>query len=428
MITGAMRTTATDVLDAHTNLLPFHLLVNKHCQRAALQLATLPESHLLHKPVKNVAACNVKKHPTPLHELMHTYKIKPQLTKTIRSVRQDTKWAPNLATRTAGTAEQAEKEDGDDQADIQVYSDGSGIEGRIGAAAVLYRDGVLQGELRFHLGSDKHHMVYEGEGIGMVLGLELIRLERHVNGPTSMGVDNQAAISATGLIQLAPSHYIWDLFHQRLQMVTGRHKDMDLTVQWTPGHVGIQGNERVDEEAKRAAQEGSSAPHMLPAPLRRTLPRSKSALKQAYQKKLKLAAQRVWHMSPRYTWIKSMYPTLPSTKFKKLVALLPRKHASLLIQLRTGHIPLNKHLHHISKAESPICPCCQRFNETIHHFLILCPAHQNAWRTMIQAAGRDATSLTRLLSDPELLSHLFCFIGRSGRLRSVFGDVTPVIA
>ena len=81
---------------------------------------------------------------------------------------------PNLATRTAGTAEQAEKEDRDDQADIQVYSDGSGIEGKIGVAAVLYRDVVLQGELRFHLGSDKHHTVYEGEGIGMVLGLELI--------------------------------------------------------------------------------------------------------------------------------------------------------------------------------------------------------------------------------------------------------------
>jgi len=200
MITGAMRTTATDVLDVHTDLLPFHLLVDKHRQRAALRLATLPESHPLHKPVKNAAARNVKKHPTPLHELMHTYKIKPQLTETIRSVRQDTKWAPNLATRTAGTAEQAEKEDGDDQADIQVYSDGSGIEGKIGAAAVLYRDGVLQGELRFHLGSDKHHTVYEGEGIGMVLGLELIRSERHVNRLTSMGVDNQAAISATGLI------------------------------------------------------------------------------------------------------------------------------------------------------------------------------------------------------------------------------------
>ena len=47
---------------------------------------------------------------------------------------------------------------------------------------------------------------------------------------------------------------------------------------------------------------------------------------------------------------------------------------------------------------------------------------------MIQAAGRDTTSLTKLLSDPELLLHLSRFIGRSGRLRSVFGDVIPVNA
>ncbi|KAG2071032.1 hypothetical protein BDR04DRAFT_1017025, partial [Suillus decipiens] len=31
----------------------------------------------------------------------------------------------------------------------------------------------------------------------------------------------------------------------------------------------------------------------------------------------------------------------------------PRKHGALLIQLRTGHIPLNKNLHKISRAPVP---------------------------------------------------------------------------
>ena len=41
--------------------------------------------------------------------------------------------------------------------------------------------------------------------------------------------------------------------------------------------MGIQGNEKADEEAKKAAREGSSAQNLLPAPLRKMLPRSKAA-------------------------------------------------------------------------------------------------------------------------------------------------------
>ena len=51
-ITGAMHSTATDILDAHADLLPFTLLVNQICQRAALRLSTLPDTHPLYKHVK----------------------------------------------------------------------------------------------------------------------------------------------------------------------------------------------------------------------------------------------------------------------------------------------------------------------------------------------------------------------------------------
>ncbi|KAF8231877.1 hypothetical protein L208DRAFT_1466842 [Tricholoma matsutake] len=54
-----------------------------------------------------------------------------------------------------------------------------------------------------------------------------------------------------------------------------------------------------------------------------------------------------------------------------------RKHTSLLLQLRTGHIPLNKHLHWIQKAELPTCPCCHHHDETVAHYVLHCPAHGN---------------------------------------------------
>ena len=59
--------------------------------------------------------------------------------------------------------------------------DGSGIEGQIGAAAVLYCNGVLKNTRRMRLGSEKHHTVFEGDGIGLILGLELIKEEEMVD-------------------------------------------------------------------------------------------------------------------------------------------------------------------------------------------------------------------------------------------------------
>ena len=72
-ITGGMSTTANDVLDILSNLLPFHLLIEKHRYQAALRLASLPKLHPLHKPIAKAATQYVKRHPTPLHYMMHEY-------------------------------------------------------------------------------------------------------------------------------------------------------------------------------------------------------------------------------------------------------------------------------------------------------------------------------------------------------------------
>lgn len=48
LITGAMRTTATDVMESHANLLPMTALVRQLCQHAAIRLCTLPQNHPLH--------------------------------------------------------------------------------------------------------------------------------------------------------------------------------------------------------------------------------------------------------------------------------------------------------------------------------------------------------------------------------------------
>ena len=242
----------------HANLLPFHLMVDKVQFQAAIRLATLPNTYPLYKAVKQAAQRFVKKHHSPLHELMYKFKLKPELLEKISAVRQNPKWEPRVAIRIAGDKEKAQEEDRADHASIKVYTDGSGIEGQIGAAAVLYWDGVLVKRRRMRLGSEKHHTVFEGEGIGLILRLELIREEEWAEGMVSIGINNVAAISTTHAIKPSSSHYIWDIFHQRVRMLYNKHKGLDLLVRWTPGHTGIAENKKADEEAKKAAREGSS--------------------------------------------------------------------------------------------------------------------------------------------------------------------------
>lgn len=68
-----------------------------------------------------------------------------------------------------------------DKAGIRIYSDGSGFEGGIGAAAVLYRGNNEPKTLKYHLGPATEHTVYKGEGVGAMLGMELLRREKDMD-------------------------------------------------------------------------------------------------------------------------------------------------------------------------------------------------------------------------------------------------------
>jgi hypothetical protein len=123
----------------------------------------------------------------------------------------------------------------------------------------------------------------------MILGLKLIREKQYPNRTIPMVVDNTSAITVMHSIKLGPGHYLWDLFHLWLQMVSDRHQDMDLLIRWTPGHISIKGNKEANKEAKMAAKHGSSPNQKLPSQLWKMLPCRKSAVQQAYHTKLKQA-------------------------------------------------------------------------------------------------------------------------------------------
>jgi len=120
--------------------------------------------------------------------------------------------------------------------------------------------------------------------------------------------------------------------------------------------------------------------------------------------------------------MKKTDPTAPSNKYIKLVTSLPRKIASILTQ-QTGHGSLAKHLYHIRKSGSPICPACQWGEESVQHFLLHCQAHQTARQTLHTNTGGWDINIMKLFTTPKMLHTLFKYMAEMGCFHSALGDI-----
>ena len=89
---------------------------------------------------------------------MHRYSIKPQNVEIVKAVRYDTRWKPRITTEVAADIKKAIEAIARENPDVNVFTDGSGMEGKVGAGAVLYRNGRLKTKLHHQLGSTRHHI------------------------------------------------------------------------------------------------------------------------------------------------------------------------------------------------------------------------------------------------------------------------------
>ena len=136
-------------------------------------------------------------------------------------------------------------------------------------------------------------------------------------------------------------------------------------------------HKKANTNAKQVARGNTSPHHSLPKPLKKDLPASISAIFQAQKTKIHNRWLHRWKALPRYCNIHTIDKSTPLKKWLNLVTNLSWAQASLLLQLHSGHIGQNKHLHHIKHTNSPACPnCLNTPQETIHHFFFECDKFQ----------------------------------------------------
>jgi hypothetical protein len=176
-VNGALHTTPNNLLDAHADLYPIELALLDACHRSLIRICTLPNPHPLHNIIDIYSTHHTCKHHTSLHKLLSFFSnICPQHVETVQPTSHYNNPPNTFSTLTTSGREELIKMEMNNDAEIKIFTDGSGIGGQVGAAAVLYRKGRPNPQkiLQYHLGSLAMHTIYKGELVAAMLGAWLL--------------------------------------------------------------------------------------------------------------------------------------------------------------------------------------------------------------------------------------------------------------
>ena len=200
-IIGCFRTTATIAMEMETELPPPHIRLQGKILRNLTRIQTLPEKHPLTKWTRRAKHKRTKA-TTYTSNLEYLYKQYPEYTtdeiEKIYPFIRPPWWNPTIQTHIEPTKEKAKKHHDKITAaqgpeTLNIYSDGSGIEGHIGAAIYSPTKCTTRHQ---YLGLESTHNIFAAEltAINMAITLVNENTEQYTNA--IIYVDSQAAITA----------------------------------------------------------------------------------------------------------------------------------------------------------------------------------------------------------------------------------------
>ena len=292
---------------------------------------------------------------------------------------------------------------------LNIYTDGSGIENNIGAAAY---SPTTSASAHHYLGKADTANVYAAELTAIHLGINMAGKSHEQYDKCFIFVDNQSSIQAIDKPKQQSGQYIIRNILQSLDELQNQRPSLEFKIEWVPGHMDIDGNEKADVEAKRAALEQLAGE----PPLQHKL---KSVQITKINDDINTAARKAWNNGK--TNARQHRKMTRPQRFKTGVQLygdLPRKQLANLVRLRTGHCRLNSYLNRRNIIEDPSCDC-GRGIETVKHFLLLCKNYEEPRKELKKKVGARNMRTEILLGDPKLVKDTLEFVEKTGRFNFV---------
>ncbi|KAL6152343.1 hypothetical protein ACJQWK_05935 [Exserohilum turcicum] len=417
-ICGAYKATSKAALDVEAHLLPIEQQIWKH--NADIITRLLSSKHMAH--ISNLQVSRSQPASASIRRIRHVDSWQKIYDDMRSQRRQDLEiqepippfitppWRHGPKTHIDKSADKArsrhDREHEKDQS-LGIYTDGSGIDGEIGAAAACP---LTQQTRTVHMGPDTGSTVYAAELQGISLALQIAQEYAERGGErrkVAIYTDNQAAIWSVAKAEGRSGAYILADIAERVK--TLQDVGRPVTIRWIPAHTGIPGNEAADRAAKEATgwrEDGrrhppAEAPPRL-YPIRSTVRRwCRTQTERAWAAKWRTEAK------GRATYRHTPWPT------KKVLQThegLTKRQSALLVQLRTEKIGLRDFLftQRVPGVTSSRCQCGER-RQTVAHILLHCRMLKDL-RNQVFGNLRGRNNLRAILSKPQLATKAIQFV------------------
>ena len=407
------RTTPTAAMEVEIGLQPPWIRLQTKILLATTRMQSLSMRHPIQEwltsALRTRTACIP--HRSNLENILQQFPHMCTRIETIETHIRPPWWTPTVKIKVDTTKEIAKDQHDKTQTyldtmTVTIYTDGLGIEGKIGAAAYNSATNEVSHQ---HLGSEMQFNVYTAELTALHLAVKQLR--NHCEcWICRIYTDSQAAIKAIDHPQRQSGQTIIKDILGSIDEVVNEHPHLQIEIVWIPGHAEIEGNERADTEAKKAA----TVPTL-------SQPHNYRPLKSARARYIKAAAKKQWEKA----WSENIktsaaFRRITKGKYAKTGPKLyneieNRNGAAKIAQLRMGHCGLNRYLYRFSIRNSPYCQCGYG-KETVEHYLLECRNYREQRKKLRREAGTGKMRVEILLGDPKTIKYTLDYINETGRL------------
>ena len=242
---------------------------------------------------------------------------------------------------------------------IACFTDGSHINDRTGAAAVLYdvstTDTITELQWKLH----HSNSVFQAELMAIKESCSFLLSTNPVGKSICILTDSLASVhSLTATSSNRPSVLDTRTALDLLSDVASVH------IFWIRGHSGIPGNERADHLAKSATTSGT--PLSIPLPT--------SVLKSILSTDTYSSRTDAISESLSSNPLLSLLAHYAHTDFLDFFSSLNRRNLRIITSFLDNKAPLKKFLHHIGLTTDSLCDLCSEPDQDNAHILYSCPA------------------------------------------------------